>query len=384
MRLDMGSSLWARLMYRPLPSPSRGGFLFSGPSVASVPKPDARDSVLLSEEGRRLSRTANSGLSPADSSSGERAEPSIGTARSQAAAKLPEARNAEIGHYLRRAASVMTAMKDLARLGQESYLTSRDRLELDRELTALQAELAGDTARTKLILDGRSPGNPSEASFFDVAAAHVRRNQEVAVSLLEREFYRRERGLAPGEFLDNGDGTSTVTILDADFMKGSYVTRMTGETEAMSRLLDDWKGNETKNNNEEHTVVIKRLSHEEFLEKYAVLSLRSVGEAERSEKLLAEKLKKLPGMAAALDDAYDKRGDIAERRAEYLRRAAEAERLGTEPPDPSENPDADDLLNPDGVTKAKYNPLFRHIEDLWRIDELWRTPGNTTFKYIVE
>ena len=143
----------------------------------------------------------------------------------------------------------------------------------------------------------------------------------------------------------------------------------------------------TAGNNEDHTIVVKRLSYEEFLEKYAVLSLRSAKEAERSEKLLDEKLRKLAGMAAALDDAYDKRGEVAARRAEYQRRAAEAERLGTEPPDPSDpskNPDAADALNPDGVTKMKYNSLFKPIEELWRIDELWRAPKDTTFVYIVE
>ena len=35
-------------------------------------------------------------------------------------------------------------------LGQENYLTSRDRLELDKELTRLQAEMSFDTARMKL------------------------------------------------------------------------------------------------------------------------------------------------------------------------------------------------------------------------------------------
>ena len=32
----------------------------------------------------------------------------------------------------------------------------------------------------------------------------------------------------------------------------------------------------------------------------------------------------------------------------------------------------------------KYNSLFKPIEELWRIDELWRAPKDTTFVYIVE
>lgn len=343
-----------------------------------------RDSVVLSEEGRRLSRgaeTASWTVKPG-ADAGARAEPTIDTEKTEAAAKLPRARNMEVGSYLKRAAMRMTAMKDLAKLGQEGYLTRRDRLELDKELTRLQAEMAGDTARMKLILDGRNPNNPLEAHDFEKAADHVRKNHDVAVALLERDFDRRERNLAPGEFLDNGDGTATATIL-----RNGEVIRITDKIEAMSQRLDEWKRRMTANNDADHTVVVKRLTYEQFLEDYAVLSLRSAKDAEKAEKLLDEKLKKLPGMAAALDDAYDRRGTIAERRAEYLRRVAEAERLGLElpdPPDPSENPDAHDLLNPDGVTKVKYNPLFKHIEDLWRIDELWRTGKNMVVMYIVE
>ena len=392
MSLDVGNSLWARLMSRPNPlsSPSRPLFsLFSrlSPLSVSIPKPDARDAVLLSEEGKRLGRATETAPPLDRPEAGGKAAPEIPeieTRQAEAAAALPKARNTEIDNYLKRAAARMTAMKDLAKLGQEGYLTSEDRLELDKELTRLQAEMAGDTARTKLILDGRNPESSGEALFFEMAANHVRKNHDMAAALLERDFERRERGLASGALLDNGDGTSTATILGNDLMNNGFVTRITDKTEAMPERLDEWKRSVTAGNNEDHTIVVKRLSYEEFLEKYAVLSLRSAKEAERSEKLLDEKLKKLSGMAAALDDAYDKRGEVAARRAEYQRWAAEAERLGTEPPDPSKNPDATDTLNPDGVTKMKYNPLFKPIEDLWRIDELWRAPKDTTFVYIVE
>lgn len=395
MSLDMGNSLWARLISRPnlLSSSSRPLFsLFSRLSALpdSIPKPGARDSVLLSEEGKRLSRAAETAPPLVRPEAGGKAAPEIPeieTRQAEAAAALPKARNTEIDYYLKRAAARMTAMKDLAKLGQEGYLTSRDHLELDKELTRLQAEMAGDTARTKLILDGRNPESSGEALFFEMAANHVRKNHDMAAALLERDFERRERGLASGALLDNGDGTSTATILGNDLMNHSFVTRITDRTEAMPERLDEWKRSVTAGNNEDHTVVVKRLSYEEFLEKYAVLSLRSAKEAEQSEKLLDEKLRKLAGMAAALDDAYDKRGEVAARRAEYQRRAAEAERLGTEPPDPSDpskNPDAADALNPDGVTKMKYNSLFKPIEELWRIDELWRAPKDTTFVYIVE
>lgn len=395
MSLDMGNSLWARLISRPnlLSSSSRPLFsLFSRLSALpdSIPKPGARDSVLLSEEGKRLSRAAETAPPLVRPEAGGKAAPEIPeieTRQAEAAAALPKARNTEIDYYLKRAAARMTAMKDLAKLGQEGYLTSRDHLELDKELTRLQAEMAGDTARTKLILDGRNPESSGEALFFEMAANHVRKNHDTAAALLERDFERRERGLASGALLDNGDGTSTATILENDLMNHSFVTRITDRTEAMPERLDEWKRSVTAGNNEDHTVVVKRLSYEEFLEKYAVLSLRSAKEAEQSEKLLDEKLRKLAGMAAALDDAYDKRGEVAARRAEYQRRAAEAERLGTEPPDlsdPSKNPDAADALNPDGVTKMKYNSLFKPIEELWRIDELWRAPKDTTFVYIVE
>lgn len=382
MSIDAGNSLWARLMRRPAPFSSRGGALFARLSArsSSLPALDVRDSVLLSEEGRRLSRgarTASWSVGP-EADAGVKAEPTIKTEQAEAAAKLPEARNTEVEHYLKRAAMRMMAMKDLAKLGQEGYLTSRDRLELDKELTRLQAEMAGDTARTKLILDGLNPDNPEEAYFFKRAETHVRENHDMAVALLERDFERRERGLAPGEFLDNGDGTSTVTIL-----VNRKVVRITDKTEAMPRRLNDWKREMMANSDEKHPVVIDSLSYEDFLKDYAVLSLRSVGEAERSEKLLDEKLKKLPGMAAALDDAYDKRKEVAARRAEYQRRVAEAERLGLEPPDPSENPDAADALNPDGVTKTKYNALFKPVEELWRIDELWRASEIMTLVYIV-
>lgn len=395
MSLDMGNSLWARLISRPnlLSSSSRPLFsLFLRLSALpdSIPKPGARDSVLLSEEGKRLSRAAETAPPLVRPEVGGKAAPEIPeieTRQAEAAAALPKARNTEIDYYLKRAAARMTAMKDLAKLGQEGYLTSRDHLELDKELTRLQAEMAGDTARTKLILDGRNPESSGEALFFEMAANHVRKNHDMAAALLERDFERRERGLASGALLDNGDGTSTATILGNDLMNHSFVTRITDRTEAMPERLDEWKRSVTAGNNEDHTVVVKRLSYEEFLEKYAVLSLRSAKEAEQSEKLLDEKLRKLAGMAAALDDAYDKRGEVAARRAEYQRRAAEAERLGTEPPDPSDpskNPDAADALNPDGVTKMKYNSLFKPIEELWRIDELWRAPKDTTFVYIVE
>ena len=395
MSLDVGNSLWARLMSRPNPlsSPSRPLFsLFSrlSPLSVSIPKPDARDAVLLSEEGKRLSRATETAPPIVRPEAGGKAAPEIPeieTRQAEAAAALPKARNTEIDNYLKRAAARMTAMKDLAKLGQEGYLTSEDRLELDKELTRLQAEMAGDTARTKLILDGRNPESSGEALFFEMAANHVRKNHDMAAALLERDFERRERGLASGAFLDNGDGTSTATILENDLMNNGFVTRITDKTEAMPDRLDEWKRSVTASDNEDHTVVVKRLSYEEFLEKYAVLSLRSAKEAERSEKLLDEKLGKLAGMAAALDDAYDKRGEVAARRAEFLRRAAEAERLGLEPPDlsdPSQNPDAADALNPDGATQMKYNPLFKPVEDLWRIDELWRAPKDTTFVYIVE
>ena len=390
MSLDVGNSLWARLMSRPNPFSSPSRSLFSRLSSLSVPippKPDVRDAVLLSEEGKRLSRAAETVPPLVRPEAGGKAAPEIETRQAEAAAALPKARNTEIDNYLKRAAARMTAMKDLAKLGQEDYLTSEDRLELDKELTRLQAEMAGDTARTKLILDGRNPESSGEALFFEMAANHVRKNHDMAAALLERDFERRERGLSSGAFLDNGDGTSTATILENDLMNNGFVTRITDKTEAMPERLDEWRRSVTAGNNEDHTVVVKRLTYEEFLEKYAVLSLRSAKEAERSEKLLDEKLKKLSGMAAALDDAYDKRGEVAARRAEYQRRAAGAERLGTEPPDPSDpsqNPDAADALNPDGVTKMKYNPLFKPIEELWRIDELWRAPRDTTFVYIVE
>ena len=389
MSPDVGNSLWARLMSRPnlLSSPSRPLFSRLFALSVSSPKPDARDAVLLSEEGKRLSRAAETAPSLVRPEAGDKAAPEMETRQAEAAAALPKARNTEIDHYLKRAAARMTAMKDLAKLGREDYLTSRDRLELDKELTRLQAEMAGDTARAKLILDGRNPEHSGEALFFEMAANHVRKNHDMAVALLERDFERRERGLAPGAFLDNGDGVSTATILENDLMNHSFVTRITDKTEAMPDRLDEWKRSVTASDNEDHTVVVKRLSYEDFLEKYAVLSLRSAKEAERSEKLLDEKLGKLAGMAAALDDAYDKRGEVAARHAEFLRRAAEAERLGLEPPDlsdPSQNPDAADTLNPDGVTKMKYNPLFKPVEDLWRIDELWRAPKDTTFVYIVE
>ena len=395
MSPDVGNSLWARLMFCPnlLSSPSRSLYPpFSRLSALSVsiPKTDARDSVLLSEEGKRLSRAAETApplVRPKADGKAAPEIPEIETRQAEAAAALPKARNSEIDDYLKRAAARMTAMKDLAKLGQEGYLTSKDRLELDKELTRLQAEVAGDTARTKLILDGRNPESSGEALFFEMAANHVRKNHDMAAALLERDFERRERGLASGALLDNGDGTSTATILENNLMNNSFITRITDKTETMPERLDEWKRSVTAGNNDNHTVVMKRLSYEEFLEKYAVLSLRSAKEAERSEKLLDEKLKKLSGMAAALDDAYDKRGEVATRRAESLRRTAEAKQLGTEPPapsDPSKNPDAADALNPDGVTKMKYNSLFKPIEDLWRIDELWRAPKDTTFVYIVE
>lgn len=386
MSLNLGNSLWAQLMSRPNPLSSPNRPLLSRLSALSVsiPKPDARDAVLLSEEGKRLSHPMETAPSAIRPEADGKAAPGIETQQAEAAAALPKARNTEIDHYLKRAAARMTAMKDLAKLGQEGYLTSRDRLELDKELTRIQAEMAWDKARTKLILDGRNPDSSGEALFFEMAANHVRKNHGVAAALLERDFERRERGLAPGAFLDNGDGTSTATVLENDLMNHSFVTRITDRTEAMPERLDEWKRSVTAGNNEGHTVVVKHLSYEEFLEKYAVLSLRSAKEAEQSEKLLDEKLGKLAGMTAPLDDAYDKRVDVAARRAEYLRRAAEAEQPGLEPPDPSKNPDAADTLNPDGVTKTRYNPLFKTIEELWRIDELWRAPRDTTFVYIVE
>ena len=107
---------------------------------------------------------------------------------------------------------------------------------------------------------------------------------------------------------------------------------------------------------------------------YAVLSLRSVKDAERAEALLDEKLKKLPGMIKPLEDAF-------ERRKEYRRQVAEARRKGVEPP---KDPDADNMLNPDGVTRSRYNHLFKLVEDLWRIDDLWRGPKGVSFMYIVE
>ncbi|WP_347712892.1 hypothetical protein [uncultured Fretibacterium sp.] len=386
MRLDVGNGLWARLMHRPAPFSLRSRPLVSRSFVPSapIPEPNVRDSVLLSEEGKRLSRAAETAPSVVRPETGGKAAPEIETRQAEAAAKLPRERNTEVECYVRRTAATMTAMKDLAKLGQEDYLTSRDRLELDKELTRLQAETAGDSARMKLILDGRNPDNPLEAHYFEKAVAHVRKNHDMAVALLERDFKRRERGIEPGPFLDNGDGTSTATILHAGELCDSYVTEITDKTEVMAQRLKDWERRVTSDNDENHTVVVKHLTYEDFLKDYAVLSLRSVKEAERSEKLLDEKLKKLPGMAAALDDAYDRRGTIAERRAESLRRIAEAERLGLEPPDPSENPDADNMLNPDGVTRSRYNRLFKPVEDLWRIDDLWRGPRGVSFMYIVE
>ena len=268
----------------------------------------------------------------------------------------------------------MTAMKDLAKLGQENYLTSRDRLELDKELTRLQAEMSFDTARMKLLLDGKDPDNPLDAELFEKAKSHVHKNRALAVALLERDFKRRERGLEPGPFLDNGDGTSTATILRAGEAYDSYVTEITDKTEVMARRLEDWERRVTSNNDENHTVVVKHLTYEDFLKDYAVLSLRSVKDAEKAEALLDEKLKKLPGMIKPLEDAF-------ERRKEYRRQVAEARRKGVEPP---KDPDADNMLNPDGVTRSRYNHLFKTVEDLWRIDELWRGPKGVSFMYIVE
>lgn len=346
--------------------------LSSTPS-SSVTEPGPRDEVLLSEEGVRLSRTATSAPSAVKPEAGRRSElPEMEQAES--AAKLPKERNTEAECYVKRAAATMTAMKDLAKLGQENYLTSRDRLELDKELTRLQAEMSFDTARMKLLLDGKDPDSPLDAEFFEKAKSHVHKNRELAVALLERDFKRRERGLEPGPFLDNGDGTSTATILRAGGACDSYVTEITDKTEVMARRLEDWERRVTSNNDENHTVVVKHLTYEDFLKDYAVLSLRSVKDAERAEALLDEKLKKLPGMIKPLEDAF-------ERRKEYRRQVAEARRKGVEPP---KDPDADNMLNPDGVTRSRYNHLFKLVEDLWRIDDLWRGPKGVSFMYIVE
>lgn len=378
MSFGVGSGLWARLMYRPSPFHAQdlralSRLHLSSPPSSSVTEPGLRDEVLLSEEGARLSRTAASAPSAVKPEAGRRAELPE-TEQAEAAAKLPRERNTEAGCYVKRTAATMAAMKDLAKLGQENYLTSRDRLELDKELTRLQAEMSFDTARMKLLLDGKDPDNPLDAELFEKAKSHVHKNRALAVALLERDFKRRERGLEPGPFLDNGDGTSTATILRAGEAYDSYVTEITDKTEVMARRLEDWERRVTSNNDENHTVVVKHLTYEDFLKDYAVLSLRSVKDAEKAEALLDEKLKKLPGMIKPLEDAF-------ERRKEYRRQVAEARRKGVEPP---KDPDADNMLNPDGVTRSRYNHLFKTVEDLWRIDELWRGPKGVSFMYIVE
>ena len=378
MSFGVGSGLWARLMYRPSPFHAQdlralSRLHLSSPPSSSVTEPGLRDEVLLSEEGVRLSRTSASAPSAVKPEAGRRAELPE-TEQAKAAAKLPRERNTEAGCYVKRTAATMAAMKDLAKLGQENYLTSRDRLELDKELTRLQAEVSFDTARMKLLLDGKDPDNPLDAELFEKAKSHVHKNRALAVALLERDFKRRERGLEPGPFLDNGDGTSTATILRAGESCDSYVTEITDKTEVMARRLEDWERRVTSNNDENHTVVVKHLTYEDFLKDYAVLSLRSVKDAERAEALLDEKLKKLPGMIKPLEDAF-------ERRKEYRRQVAEARRKGVEPP---KDPDADNMLNPDGVTRSRYNHLFKLVEDLWRIDDLWRGPKGVSFMYIVE
>ena len=83
MSLDMGNSLWARLISRPnlLSSSSRPLFsLFSRLSALpdSIPKPGARDSVLLSEEGKRLSRAAETAPSLVRPEAGDKAAPERG------------------------------------------------------------------------------------------------------------------------------------------------------------------------------------------------------------------------------------------------------------------------------------------------------------------
>ena len=128
---------------------------------------------------------------------------------------------------------------------------------------------------------------------------------------LRLEHFQRENMLVEAQRLEQKTQLDLEMMEELGYCNGieNYSLHLDG--------LEDWERRVTSNNDENHTVVVKHLTYEDFLKDYAVLSLRSVKDAERAEVLLDEKLKKLPGMLKPLEDAF-------ERRKEYRRQVAEA------------------------------------------------------------
>ena len=302
--------------------------------------PVGEDSLLLSMEGLRLSQDFRVEKVQAPEVA---AVPKGGRQIEDPAKLLPTMKNADVEGYAKRAVATMNVMKELAQLAQKTFLTREDRLALDKELTHLQTSLAKDTARTRAKLNGQNEGGRD--TFIDD-------NEKIALTVLQREFDRQGKGLDPSEFVDNGDGTSTVTIITAP----NDITRMTGKHDEVRQEFAVFQKAVLGSNNEHQTTTIKRLSHEDFLE-YSVLSLRDVKSAERAEKFLDDKLKALQETAGYLCDV-----DIDRRSDGVLAQAG-----------------------PDARRSQMFDPLFKQVEALWKVLDLWpdAKPGLSTMYVLV-
>ena len=300
------------------------------------------------------------------------------------------ARNGEVDGYLKSAYVALEAMRDLARLAQDENLTDEDRLKLDTELTNLQAEFAKKTGKFKLVLDGRS--TVGDADMFDKVRQGVERDRNLAAAVLTRGYERRMRGVGDNNlYMDNGDGTSSVMSLWkdgfghgsaevdvyansralAEILSGSLLSPETAmddaEWAALTRQAEDLRAKygdslipdvpkddgDLASLRKKQNEFVKVLTHDEFADRFAVLSLRSVDNARKAEETLTAALDGLSEMGERLDAAYDTIQAVKDKRA----------------------------ADPNGYSRmGELNRLFKPLDDLWRISRLW---DDGTAKYLI-
>lgn len=306
------------------------------------------------------------------------------------------ARNDEVNNYLKSARATMENMLALAKMAQDENLTDEDRLKLDAELTNLQAELAKRTGRFKLTLDGQTLSN--DAAMFYNSDGNIYKDRDLAKAVTARAYERKINGADDNNlYMDNGDGTSSVMSLWKDItghgnakvdvyvnddkvakiLSGSLIAPDTeindSEWENLNQqaeaLIKKYGGSliaetpeesikENINNidleslRKRQNSLVKILTHDEFTDKFAVLSLRSVDSAKKAEGTLTAALDKLSEMSEKLDAAYDTIQDVKDKRAK----------------------------NPDYSRMEELNRIFRPLDDLWKINRLW---DDGTTRYLI-
>ena len=253
--------------------------------------------------------------------------------------------NDDVRSYIKITYSTLDNMKALAKLAQNEYLTADDRLKLDEDMTYIQSELATNTDGIRLTLQGyKRTQNPE---LF--ASSKVGRNMDLELTrtLLERDYKLRNMSITGGAFISNNDGTATATILES-----GLVNEITKDINDMPQALRDWERNITEGSST--PVEIRRLTHEEFLDKYRGISLRNVDDAKKAEDTLTLVMEKLSSIGQELDAFYDE-----------------------------QQASKSDASNDQIELNNKLKSILQPIDDLWRVQNLWATNEGTTVVYLM-